>query len=733
MLAVAATLFAGWMPVSAAEEARGISWMCVGDSITYGNKVPGGYRAPLYQLYQQAGINVRMVGPNSANNGTELPDGSGHAGYGGYYIRQISNKIISWLESYQPQVVSLQIGTNDILQNNTEKFPDDKRETAPDRLSDLIDKITSTLPDAEIFVAKIPPLNSAGYNPHIINYNDAIEDVIESKGSKVHLVDNYTALEDDLTANLQSDGIHPTLTGYEKMAQSWFDASESIVSQLTPTEPLNLMPTSRTGKYLLHLESPGTGSFKNIAASEITIEEDTDYEVSFYTKGTTGTTIFAKIITTDWKDIKTGTYENGPAWSKCTFQFNSGTNTKVRFAIFDNSTTAGDIYIDDCSVVKVGSAEELLRNPGFELQATNWDIKAPFAVIQSMDVLTPPASVESTDQPVAKTIDITMDEFTEKNLPTDISCTVLPNQLYTEPDKITSGYITSNSGIFYHGSDGSGSIMLNPNGSSQVPRFGLDKAGYNDVTGFDEVRIKFKAMKVEGWPDDDYKAANEYKLEVGLGHYNGQGNVSGTTLTNSNRVAIIPSAFHTLDDGVYEEAVLKRADFSTGALDVEGNLKAYQDEDGNNHYMMLTFWLPSRVGWLIDEIEFIWYNNEPNAEVTEINFTNDEENINAYGLRTGVNTATLDLYNPTTANLENAQYILALRNKQTGVLEDFRITPFSIRGKETVSDLSLSVTVPDGANPENYEAQIILLKGFDSMKPILVSSYRFDGSGEVTQ
>ena len=40
---------------------KSISWMCVGDSITYGNKVPGGYRAPLYNLYKQNGIALRMV------------------------------------------------------------------------------------------------------------------------------------------------------------------------------------------------------------------------------------------------------------------------------------------------------------------------------------------------------------------------------------------------------------------------------------------------------------------------------------------------------------------------------------------------------------------------------------------------------------------------------------------------------------------------------------------------
>lgn len=724
-------LFAQVTPVLADADEKGISWMCVGDSITYGNGVPGGYRAPLYNLYKEQGINLRMVGPNNANNGDGLlPEGSGHAGYGGNYIREISNKIIPWLESYQPQVVSLQIGTNDILQNKTSKFPDDTRDTAPDRLSELIDKIIATLPEAEVFVAKIPPLDSA-YNKFIIAYNDSVESVVTGKGSKVHLVDNYTALNDALKDNLQSDGIHPTLTGYQKMSRSWFNASQSVVSQLTPKEPLRLMSTAKTGKYLLHLTSPANASFKSVATGEMTVETETDYEISFYTKGVTGVTILAKAITSEWKDIKAVTFENGPAWSKCTFQFNSGTNKKIRFAIFDNSAAAGDVYIDDCSLVKLEDETKtnLIKNPGFENGNASWDVKAPFEIIQSLDVLNPPAVIEAEEKKIAKTLNITMDTFTDKDLPTDISAVSYNNNgFYTVPDQQTETFVAAKKGMFYKDSAGKGYMMLNPINSYQTAKFWMDKGGYKDISGFDEVRFKFKAMKQTNRDQSVYegKTPANYRIKVGLG----DATMGSNTVVSAKEIYLQPTKFSLLADEC-EEMVFQRSDFAGNALDMEGNLKAYTDENNQNHVLQLTFVANGGVGWLIDEIEFIWYDNEPTASITELGFTNNGENINAYGLRNGENILNATLYNPTTANLENAQLILTLVNKTTGRMEEIKTQPVSLAGKETKSDFSLSVTVPYNVNPKDYETRVMIFRGFDSLSPILVHAYRFDGNGEV--
>ncbi len=128
--------------------------------------------------------------------------------------------MVGWLNTYQPHSVLLHIGTNDVLQNYAVS-------TAPNRLSALIDRITATLPSAEVFVAQLTPLANAGQEAAVRTFNAAIPAIVQSKvnaGRHVHLVDQHSAL----TAADLVDGIHPTAAGYDKMAAVWFSALRSV-------------------------------------------------------------------------------------------------------------------------------------------------------------------------------------------------------------------------------------------------------------------------------------------------------------------------------------------------------------------------------------------------------------------------------------------------------------------------------------------------------------------------
>src|SRR2546427_13252520 len=61
----------------------------LGDSITQGWIVPGGYRLPLYQLLTNAGYNVDFTGTQTDNGAPGLPDPD-HEGHPGWTIRQIT-------------------------------------------------------------------------------------------------------------------------------------------------------------------------------------------------------------------------------------------------------------------------------------------------------------------------------------------------------------------------------------------------------------------------------------------------------------------------------------------------------------------------------------------------------------------------------------------------------------------------------------------------------------------
>ena len=189
--------------------------MPLGDSITDGTQVPGGYRIKLWNNFITNGKTVDFVG--SLRNGpAELTD-KDHEGHSGWRIDQIDSNINGWMDTYKPRIVLLHIGTNDVLQNYS-------LSGAPNRLSTLIDKICAKLPSGgKVYVAKIIPLSNSGQNQNVISFNNQIPGIVQSKvsaGKPVYVVEMYNALT---TADL-IDGIHPNSNGYNKMADVWYNA-----------------------------------------------------------------------------------------------------------------------------------------------------------------------------------------------------------------------------------------------------------------------------------------------------------------------------------------------------------------------------------------------------------------------------------------------------------------------------------------------------------------------------
>lgn len=187
--------------------------MPLGDSITDGFNVPGGYRIRLWRNIINNGLTVDFVG-SSSNGPAELGD-KNHEGHSGWRIDQIDASINGWMDTYRPQIVLLHIGTNDMIQNYDVA-------NAPARLSGLIDKICAKLPaGGKLYVTKIVPLN--GQDQKITNFNNQIPGIVQNKvnqGKPVYMVDMYSALT---TADL-ADGVHPNATGYNKMGDVWFNA-----------------------------------------------------------------------------------------------------------------------------------------------------------------------------------------------------------------------------------------------------------------------------------------------------------------------------------------------------------------------------------------------------------------------------------------------------------------------------------------------------------------------------
>ena len=119
----------------------------------------------------------------------------------------------------------MMIGTNDVAW-----WCGETAVQLAERHAALIDAILAQAPDAWLLVASIPPESSQVIEPNgvdratlTVELNAQIETRVQARasaGARIKFVDVYSAL----TVNDLRDGIHPTESGYEKLAQAWFEA-----------------------------------------------------------------------------------------------------------------------------------------------------------------------------------------------------------------------------------------------------------------------------------------------------------------------------------------------------------------------------------------------------------------------------------------------------------------------------------------------------------------------------
>ena len=205
--------------ISAHAQSAGLRLMPIGDSITagYRSSTGVGYRGPLWPELINDGDALDFVG--SQRSGTMFdPD---NEGYYGDRIDQIASLINSELVLYQPNVVLLHIGTNDLGQNY-------QVSTAPNRLASLIDQILAADPGVTILVAQLIP-NSTGWVQDDINtFNSQIPGIVQARVNAGKHV--YTVSMSSLNLNDLSDGLHPNDGGYQKMADNWHAGIKQVIS-----------------------------------------------------------------------------------------------------------------------------------------------------------------------------------------------------------------------------------------------------------------------------------------------------------------------------------------------------------------------------------------------------------------------------------------------------------------------------------------------------------------------
>lgn len=201
--------------------------MPLGDSLTVGYpQNEGGYRPTLWQKLTEAGFSVQFVGSVFDGFAWAQPL---HEGHNGWTIADIHGQVANWLTVYEPDIVLLLIGTNDVLSGDPAGMIADLRE--------LLVTMTATRPQMRLAVGTLPPINDPVYNAQVTAFNQLLPALIQEQahaGRRVTWVDLNTPFN---TGDLL-DGVHLTTAGYQKLGEAWYPVAAKLLRdpymQLTP-------------------------------------------------------------------------------------------------------------------------------------------------------------------------------------------------------------------------------------------------------------------------------------------------------------------------------------------------------------------------------------------------------------------------------------------------------------------------------------------------------------------
>jgi Ca2+-binding RTX toxin-like protein len=122
-----------------------------------------------------------------------------------------------FINTYQPDVVLLMLGTNDTNDSTLNEMAAD--------LNALIDQIQIQQPNAYILVSSLPPIDPTikgeARAQLAAEFNALLPQLISAQGDRVRYVNAGGSLG---LSDLSEDGLHPTAAGYDKLGDAWYKA-----------------------------------------------------------------------------------------------------------------------------------------------------------------------------------------------------------------------------------------------------------------------------------------------------------------------------------------------------------------------------------------------------------------------------------------------------------------------------------------------------------------------------
>lgn len=229
--------------------------MPLGDSITYGITSEGegnsGYRNYLWYSLQGAKMDVDFVG--SVTGGISVTpsfdtDNEGHPGWDQF---EIAEKTTSYLRRSQPNTILLHVGTND------------RGTTNPDGINQILNLVDmyelENNATVDIHVALI--IDRKEHDGRIEIFNRRLADLLQqriSNGDNISIVDMYNNA--GLTDANYGDPTHPNNSGYQKIANTWFQALSKPFNPTLSAFPYSIVDIA----YIKYTTTNATSTFIDI-------------------------------------------------------------------------------------------------------------------------------------------------------------------------------------------------------------------------------------------------------------------------------------------------------------------------------------------------------------------------------------------------------------------------------------------------------------------------------------
>ncbi|MEI5097711.1 SGNH/GDSL hydrolase family protein [Streptomyces sp. PmtG] len=230
--------------------------MPLGDSITRGVGSANdslGYRKELRQALADHTDSLDFVGSLKHGDGTFDGD---HEGHSGWRIDELTDNagypegdLDTWLPAAKPNVITLMAGTND-LNRGAPTTPQGAR----DRMDTLLGKIHAMSPDTTVVLGSIPPTDPATrwgrFQSLFDAYNKLLPPLVDSwqsKGMKIRFADMSAVNTNDMKGG---DGLHPTPSGYTKIADAFYEGVAAAAADGWITENIEVKPAPHSAGVL---------------------------------------------------------------------------------------------------------------------------------------------------------------------------------------------------------------------------------------------------------------------------------------------------------------------------------------------------------------------------------------------------------------------------------------------------------------------------------------------------